>query len=244
MSVSSISSSATTSIGLSQTDWRSTVKQGKQDFSQLLSALQSGDVSGAQQAYAAMQQLLPGFQASANSTDASAASSTTSTAAASTTSGNISAGTVGTDFSALGTALNSGSLSGAQEAVAKLQKDALAFRQEHHKFGNLEHAKNVYNSMQASTSTNSSNATSSASSLNADLTALGQALQSGSMSSAQDAFAKLQQDLQSTQQSQGHRHHHHAAATQNPMSSYIANSVLGSAASTANSSGSAVKVAV
>lgn len=218
MSVSSITSSSA-AVGLKQTDWRSTVKQGRQDFSQLLGALQSGDVSGAQQAYAAMQQLLPGFQ------EATQASSGT-------------ANTVGTDFSALGAALNSGSLAGAQDAVAKLQQDAQAYRQEHHKFGDLAHAREVYNSMQQ----DSAAGTTAAGSLKDDLAALGQALQAGSMSSAQDAFAKLQQDLQSTQP--GHHRHHGAAGGQNPLSSYLANSLLGSAASGSSSTGSAVKVAV
>lgn len=79
MSVSGISS---VTSSLDPTGWRSTVKQGKQDFSKLLGALQSGDVPGAQQAYSAMQQLLPGLQAAA--------------------------GAIKTDFSALGTALSSG----------------------------------------------------------------------------------------------------------------------------------------
>jgi len=239
MSVSSISSST----GINRADWRSTVKQGKQDFSQLLGSLQSGDVNGAQQAYAAMQQLLPGFQSSAQADAASGSSAS---------SGNAAANTIGTDFSALGTALNSGSLAGAQDAVAKLQQDAQAYQQDHHKFGDLQHAKDVYQSMQqnSTSGTSSSNSAASGNSLDTDLTALGQALQSGSMSSAQDAFAKLQQDLQSTQQGQGHHHHHHgAAAAQNPISSYIANSVLGSSttaasstATTASSAGSSVKV--
>lgn len=236
MSVSSISSGE----GLNQVDWRSTAKQGKQDFSQLLGALQSGDLSGAQQAFASMQQLLAaGFQTST----LASANSGTSASSGSTAAGTI-AGTVGTDFSALGTALNSGSLSGAQNAVAKLQQDSQAYRQGHHQFGNLEHAEEVYKSMQISSgSVNSSNQVTTSgptNSLNSDLAALGQALQSGSMSSAQDAFAKFQQDLQSTQQGPGSGHHHHrhnsASGTQNPISSYIANSAFGSSASTASSS--------
>jgi hypothetical protein len=229
MSVSNIAPS--TGVGLNQTNWRSTVKQGKQDFSQLLGALQSGDMQGAQQAYSAMQQLLPGIQAAAQT----------------------SAGAVGnavtTDFSALGAALSSGSLSGAQDAVTKLQQDAQAYRQGSNTFGSLEHAEGIYKSMQRS-ATSSASANSSAGSdttLNTDMTALGQALQSGNISSAQDAYAKLQQDLLSTQQGQGvgrHHHHHHAASgSQNPISSYLANSVLGSTATTANSAGSSSQTA-
>lgn len=233
MSVSSIASS--TGVGLNQTNWRSTVKQGKQDFNQLLGALQSGDVQGAQQAYAAMQQLLPGMQAA---TQASAGAA-----------GNVAANAVTTDFSALGTALSSGSLSGAQDAVAKLQQDAQTYQQGNHKFGSLEHAEGICKSMQqsATNGANPNNSAGSGTSLNVDMTALGQALQSGNISSAQDAYAKLQQDLQSTQPGQGvgrHHHHHHAASgAQNPISSYIANSVLGSTTTTASSAGSSSQAA-
>lgn len=226
MSVSSIASS--TGVGLNQTNWRSTVKQGKQDFNQLLGALQSGDVQGAQQAYAAMQQLLPGIQAATQASAGAAGNAVT------------------TDFSALGTALSSGSLSGAQDAVTKLQQDVQTYRQGNNKFGSLEHAEDIYKSMQQST-TSGASANGSGASLNADMTALGQALQSGNISSAQDAYAKLQQDLQSTQQGQGvgrHHHHHHAASgSQNPISSYIANSVLGSTATAASSTGSSSQTA-
>lgn len=244
MSVSSVTSSAAASIGASsginRADWRSTIKQGQQDFSQLLSSLQSGDVSGAQQAFAAMQQLLPG---SPSATPAPAATGGTSPAPS----------TVATDFNALGSALSSGSLTGAQDAVTKLQQDAQTYRQGL-QLGHLARAEDVYQSMQqgaasstASSNPNSSNpsaANGSANSLGADMAALGQALQSGSMTSAQAAYAQLQQDLQSVQQGQGSRHHHHhhfGFGSQNAVSSYLANSVIGgsaTAASNADTTGS------
>lgn len=227
MSVSSITSS--TASGLNQVNWRSTVKQGKQDFGQLLGALQSGDVSGAQQAYAAMQQLLP-VQA-ATPADSSGA-----------TSGGANSDTVKADFSALGKALSSGSLTGAQDAVAQLQKDAQAYRQAHPSHGHLDRATDVYKSMQQSAdgATNASPPAGSSNPLDADMAALGQALQSGNASSAQSAYAKLQQDLQSIQMGTGHHHHHHSATGgRDPMSSYIANSVLGGTATTASSSSGA-----
>ena len=236
MSVSTVSTSTAAASGQNQVNWRSNVKQGKQDFSQLLGALQSGDVSGAQQAFAAMQQLLPGFQTTPQD-------STASTGAAS---GNAVAAAVGTDFRALGMALNSGSLSGAKDAVSKLQQDAQTYRQEA-RLGHLEHAENVYKSIRQSSA---DGAGASTNPLGADMAALGQALQSGSMTSAQDAFAKLQQDLQqgaqSVQQGQGSGHHlrHSATSAQNFLSSYLANSVIGSAATTASSAGASVQVSV
>lgn len=57
--------------------------------------------------------------------------------------------------------------------------------------------------------------------LQQDLQNLGTALQSGSLSSAQQSFAQLLQDKQNlnqaqgTTQSQGHHHHHHHHATGN-----------------------------
>lgn len=218
MSVSSITSGA----GVNPADWRSTVKQGKQDFNQLMSSLQSGDLAGAQQAYSAMQQLLP----------ASAASATTSPGSATTS-------TVSTDFSALGTALSSGSLSGAQNTVDKLQQDAQAYMQS--RFSNQGATGAINAATSSSTgSANASNSTSVASAsnpINTDVSALSQTLKSGDTTSIQQAFAQLQQDLQSSQlgaqQAQGaehhHRHHHRSGSgTQNAMASYIANSVIGS----------------
>lgn len=226
MSVSSVSPSTSAAIGLKPTDWRSTIKQGAQDFSQLMGALQSGDITGAQQAYSAMQQLLPGFQASGDSIS----------------SGSAANNLIGTDFSALGTALNSGSLTGAQDAVSKLQQDALAYRKAEDVYKTMQQP----GSVQPSISSNPVTTNSSTNPLSTDLAALGQALQSGTLSSAQGAFAQLQQDLQSTQstqQGQGagyhHHHHHHSASTsgsQTPLSSYIANSTLGSAGNNTTSS--------
>jgi len=73
MSVSSVSSSSQCQpkpIG------GSLVNQFKQDFKQLASSLQSGDLTGAQQAYAALQQLQQSNQSSANPPMRSKASST------------------------------------------------------------------------------------------------------------------------------------------------------------------------
>lgn len=228
MSVSSISSGTS----LNPTDWRSTVKQGKQDFKQLLGALQSGDVSGAQQAYSAMQQLLPGLQ-TALQTGADT--------------GNIAsaANTLGTDFSALGAALGSGSLTDAQGAVTKLQQDVQAYRQGHYQFGNTGRTGTVDNAAQPSSTgsdpANPVTASGPANSFKADMAALEQALQSGSLASAQSAFSQLQQDLQSLQQGRGHHHRHSTPGSQDPVSSYLANSILGSTAAAATGTGGSLQ---
>ena len=108
MSVSSVSSSSS----VIQTDWRSLVNQFKQDFKQLASSLQSGDLTGAQQAYSALQQLQQSNQAGGQSSNAQQASSTNNP--------------IQNDFAALGSALQSGDLSGAQSAFSQLQTDMKA----------------------------------------------------------------------------------------------------------------------
>jgi len=98
MSISSITS------GLPQ-GWQSVFQQRRQDFSQLAQALQSGDLAGAQKAYANLQSLQPGGQSG------------------SSLSSNSTANPIQNDFSALGQALASGNLSQAQNAFSQLQID-------------------------------------------------------------------------------------------------------------------------
>jgi hypothetical protein len=108
MSVSSVSSSSS----LTQTDWRSVTNQLKQDFKQLASSLQSGDLSGAQKAYATLQQLLQSTQSGGPSSNGQQASSTNNP--------------IQNDFAALGKALSNGDLAGAQSAFSQLQTDMQA----------------------------------------------------------------------------------------------------------------------
>jgi hypothetical protein len=79
-------------------------QQINQDFKQLASSLQAGDMAAAQQAYLAMQQLLPNQSQSGQQ----------ATSGASPISG---------DFKALGQALQSGDLSSAQSAFSQLKTD-------------------------------------------------------------------------------------------------------------------------
>jgi hypothetical protein len=99
MSVSGISSSS----GLTSADWQSKAQQVKADYSSLADALKSGNLSDAQQAFAALQQDLPP-RAQAAAADSS------------------------TPLGALGNALQTGDLAGAQKAFASLQQA----RQGHH----------------------------------------------------------------------------------------------------------------
>ena len=99
------------------------------------------------------------------------------------------------DFAALGKALNSGDLQGAQSAFQTLQTDMQA-------------------AGQSGTGANSQFST--------DLGAVGAALfptsGQGSITAAQTAFNALQSDMQQAQQTQKahhHHHHHHGGGTQN-----------------------------
>ncbi len=106
MSISSVS--ATNSYQASQVSWQNNLAQRRQDFKDLASALQSGDLSGAQKAFAAMQQSQPNFSATTQTQNAQQASVQNPLAA---------------DFSALGKALQSGDLTAAQAAFKQLQLD-------------------------------------------------------------------------------------------------------------------------
>ncbi|SRR5208283_1620100 len=92
MSVSAISSSS----GLSSAAWQNQIGQVQSDFQALGQALQSGNLTAAQQAYATLQQDLP----------ASQSSSSTAT---------------NNPLSAIGQALQSGNLTAAQQAFAALR---------------------------------------------------------------------------------------------------------------------------
>jgi len=108
VSISSVSSNSS----LTQTDGRSLMHQWMQDFKQLASALQSGDLTGAQKAYAALQQLQQSNQPGGQSSNGQPASSSNNP--------------LQNDFAALGQALSSGDLSTAQSAFSQLQSDMKA----------------------------------------------------------------------------------------------------------------------
>ena len=174
MSVAGISSSSflpTYNPGTAQNK----LQQFQQEFQQLGQDLQSGNLSQAQSDFATLEQNAPAgspFSASA----------TTSTA---TSSSNL----ILQAFSQLAQDLKSGNLSGAQSDFAAIQQDAqqgaTQGAQGHH-----HHHHHVEQPSQAPAQSGP------ASALDQAFGQLGQALQSGNLPSAQQAYAALQQDFQ------------------------------------------------
>ena len=183
MSISSISASTNTYQAY-QTSGQNNLKQIQQEFQDLTTALQSSDLTGAQKAITDLQQLMPNSSA-----------------------GNQTQNAFATDLNALGQALQSGNVSDAQADFTKLQQDAQSVQGHHH-----HHHHNPSVSAQSTTGIQTDNGQqgSSQNPLSTDLNAVGQALQSGDLSDAQSAFAKLQQDMLSVQ---GHHHYHHHNAS-------------------------------
>jgi hypothetical protein len=119
MSISGISAS-TDPYQAYQANGQNNLKQFRQDFQDLASALQSGDLAGAQKAFAGLQQLMPNPSAG-NQTSTDQQGNGQNPFAA--------------DFSAFGKALQSASpnnLSDAQAAFAKLQQDMQSVKGHHH----------------------------------------------------------------------------------------------------------------
>src|SRR5208337_560624 len=110
MSISPLSTNLVSD--LSQQHRQNPFQQIQQDFNQLASALQSGDLTDAQSAYSNIQQLLGGNQNSSNSNTGSNGSNP-----------------IQNDFAALGQALQSGDLTQAQSAFLQLQNDVQAAQQ-------------------------------------------------------------------------------------------------------------------
>ena len=169
MSISALSSNLITD--LSQQYQQNPLQQIRKDFNQLASALQSGDLSGAQSAYSSIQQLLQDNQSSSNSISGSNGTST-----------------IQNDFATLGQALQSGDLSQAQSAFSQLQSDFKAASQSAQA---LPPGEDQY------VSGASQQGLSVAQQVQQDYAQLASALQSGDLSKAQSAFASLKQELQS-----------------------------------------------
>jgi hypothetical protein len=136
-------------------------QQRRQDFSSLTQSVQQGDIAGAQQALAALQQLNGSNNTDNGNQDFGAVLNNAISAASSTSATGASA-TATDPFAALNNSQTSG---GTGNSVSSL------------------------------------------------LNTLGQDLQSGNLSQAQQAFQQLQQGLQQANGAQasegGHRHHHH-----------------------------------
>jgi hypothetical protein len=109
-----INSTSSTGCSNSIASQQSGIKQTKADFQALSTALQSGDLSGAQTAFAQLQKDNPRIAQALNSSSGSSASSGTSSSGSSPTSA----------LQSLGSALQNGDLSGAQAALAQVQQNA------------------------------------------------------------------------------------------------------------------------
>ncbi|MBZ0090671.1 MAG: hypothetical protein K8F27_00395 [Sulfuricellaceae bacterium] len=167
MSISSISSGSNPYVQNAQSGasgLSDLFKQRKQDFSTLASALKSGDLQGAQQAFASLQQDNQTIQQSRGAQGAGGASSGGGDADGDndgSKSGQAGAQGVGgqraKDFAALSSALGSGDLQGAQQAFATLQQDIQTSRQGHHH----HHPQGTSVQPSASTSTGSTASTGS-----------------------------------------------------------------------------------
>jgi len=137
-SINSVSSSTNAYQTDTQTPWR----KRAMDFKALQSALQSGNLSGAQQAFATLQKDMPSV---------SQTSSTSSTAASTTASSQVT-----NPFQALQSALSSGNLPAAQQAFAAMQQsmqNAAGVQGGHH---HHHHGGSVDSSSQTASSTSSS----------------------------------------------------------------------------------------
>ena len=149
-------------------------QQLRQEFQQLGQDLQSGNLSAAQSDFAALQQNAPsGSPAAASNSATGSASSTNPLAQA---------------FSQLAQDLQAGNLSEAQSDFTAIQQDAQQIAAQGTHGGHHHH--HVEEPSQAPATSGPVSALSQA------LGQLGQALQSGNLSSAQQAYASLQQDFQ------------------------------------------------
>jgi hypothetical protein len=117
MSVSGVSASGSSSLYQSSNPQ----KNIQASFKQMADAIQNGDLTGAQSAYGSLAQLLNGGQ------------QTTQAAAQSTSQGSANpTGSFADLLNQIGSALQSGDLTGAQQALQSLQQAAQTHRHHHH----------------------------------------------------------------------------------------------------------------
>ena len=183
MSIPNISSSSDYYQRFSINGSDSLRQQGQQDFKSLADALRSGDLSGAQSAFASLLSLLPNSSSSANS-------KTQSEAISSASSSSNGASSIISDLSALGQALQSSDLTGAQNDFLKLMQDMQSIGRGHH------HHHKTSASSQDTTNAAETGSSTGTNSVETDLAALSQALQSGDLKSAGNAYSQLTRDMQ------------------------------------------------
>lgn len=155
-------------------------QQIQSQFQKLGQDLQSGNLTQAQSDFSTLSQELPNggqFGASGTSTSAGAAGATSPT----------NSNPILQAFQSLGKDLQAGNLSAAQQDFANIQQSA----QQAQASGQAHHSHHHHHA-----GGDDSNSNSPVSTLQQDFTSLGQSLHSGNLSSAQQAYASLQSDLQ------------------------------------------------
>jgi outer membrane protein assembly factor BamD (BamD/ComL family) len=172
MSVSGIASSSLFAA-FSSTQQQNRSQQIQQDFQQLGQDLQAGNLTQAQTVFSSLTQLLPAqFQTNA----------TTST----TQSGSQTSNPISQALSQLGSDLQSGNLSAAQSDFSTLQNDLESAKSTEGPHHHRTHGGPVLENQNNQSSQNSS----------ASLFGqLGQELQSGNLTAAQQTYSTLQQDF-------------------------------------------------
>jgi ribosomal protein S20 len=129
------------------------------------------------------------------------------------------------DFTALSNALQSGDIAGAQKAFSAMQQDTQTIRQfRSGQGGDRDGDNDGSKAVQAGQSGQNSKT-----SMQDLMKSLKQALSSGDLQGAQQAFATLQQNMQANQ---GHRHHHHGGGAQPAASSAVSSAASTSTIST------------
>ena len=175
MSVSGLSSSSFGNQAI-----QNQIQQFQQEFTQLGQDLQSGNLSAAQSDFATLQANAPQDSNSTNSFPIS-----------SSTSSSQSSNPIAQAFNQLSSALQSGNLSAAQQDYSTIQSDFQS------QLAQSESTPGRHHHHHASESSGSSSSSSSEQNGISELfTELGSALQSGNLSTAQQAYTTLQQDLQ------------------------------------------------
>ena len=177
MTVSAIGSDNNSYIASLQAD----LKKQAQDFTDLSSALQSGDLSSAQSAFTAFQQDITNMQQTSGGQQSGQNNQLT------------------TDMSSLGSALQSGDLSGAQKAFSTLQQDMQKVRRghHHHKEASLEADSTKTNSDSSDLLNGTGNAsdTSDTSALNGQMKSIFDLLAAGKTDQAKTAWQNMTSSL-------------------------------------------------
>jgi hypothetical protein len=183
MSIAGIASSSNVFQSTIAQQTQNRFQQIQSQFQKLGQDLQSGNLTQAQSDFATLTQELPNGGQFGNAN----ASATTRTSATSSTSSTANTNPVLQAFQSLGKDLQSGNLSAAQQDFATIQQSA----QQAQASGQAHHGHHHHHAGGSDSST-----TFPTSTLQQDFTLLGQDLQSGNLSTAQQAYASLQSDLQ------------------------------------------------